>query len=302
MLLFILAILFISALGFLAQTSGLCLVRGVNEAKQGQPMFLLAILCSGSFSWLAIGVAESINLPHPLVSSDISIYPAVGGFIFGLGAVFNHGCGVSTISKLARGQVAMLATITGWLISWICFTALMPELPSRVNHLPSKIHVACLMLLSLGVLIVMLRLPKPGQILWASILLIGFMASIIFLYEPRWTPSGLLRDISLSLYQQDAKLWPKPQRFALMLALIMGMVIAALKTHSFQFSPVSVKVLGKHLLSGLLMGLGAVIAGGGNDSQLLLALPALSPAGFIAVLGMLIGIYIGGSKLKVNKS
>ena len=41
------------------------------------------------------------------------------------------------------------------------------------------------------------------------------------------------------------------------------------------------------------MGVGAAIASGGNDSQLLLSLPSLSPAGVATVLSMLVGIYTG---------
>tara|TARA_R110001583_G_scaffold154593_1_gene306285 strand:- start:1231 stop:1395 length:165 start_codon:yes stop_codon:yes gene_type:complete len=41
------------------------------------------------------------------------------------------------------------------------------------------------------------------------------------------------------------------------------------------------------------MGVGASLAHGGNDTQLLLALPALTPAGFTAILSMVAGIWIG---------
>ena len=41
------------------------------------------------------------------------------------------------------------------------------------------------------------------------------------------------------------------------------------------------------------MGVGGALALGGNDSQLLLSLPTFSPAGGLAVAGMLLGIWIG---------
>jgi hypothetical protein len=41
------------------------------------------------------------------------------------------------------------------------------------------------------------------------------------------------------------------------------------------------------------MGLGSALALGGNDYQLLLALPALSMAGVSALSGMLAGIWLG---------
>lgn len=49
----------------------------------------------------------------------------------------------------------------------------------------------------------------------------------------------------------------------------------------------------KHLLAGILMGVGAVMAQGGNDTQLLVSMPALSPHGFTAVAIIVLGIYVG---------
>ena len=41
------------------------------------------------------------------------------------------------------------------------------------------------------------------------------------------------------------------------------------------------------------MGLGASLALGGNDSQLLIALPAFSPAGVVATISIILGIAAG---------
>jgi len=46
-------------------------------------------------------------------------------------------------------------------------------------------------------------------------------------------------------------------------------------------------------MAGTCMGVGASLALGGNDSQLLLALPTLSPGGITSVVGMLTGIWLG---------
>ena len=124
-------------------------------------------------------------------------------------------------------------------------------------------------------------------------LFIGAMASIVFLYEPKWTPSGLLKDLGLALWTGDQSGWPSVERFMLMAALLGGMVIAALSTRAFNLSLAGWRVLSRHLTAGVLMGVGAAVASGGNDSQLLLGLPAFSPAGLATVLSMLVGIYFG---------
>jgi hypothetical protein len=41
------SLLLVCIIGFLAQSIGLCMVRGVNEFKSGKPEFLLALLLRG---------------------------------------------------------------------------------------------------------------------------------------------------------------------------------------------------------------------------------------------------------------
>lgn len=122
---------------------------------------------------------------------------------------------------------------------------------------------------------------------------IGLLAGFLFLYEPSWTPSGLLHDLSAAALHSDGTRWPALHRYYLLLALIGGMVLAVWRTERFDFKSVRWTVWLMHLAAGILMGLGASLAMGGNDSQLLLALPAFSPAGFLAVTCMMLGIALG---------
>lgn len=293
MTLYIVALILIAALGYLAQTTGLCMVRGVNEASSGKPLFLLAILFSGSFAWVSVLIAELMGLPVPFISYEVSVWAFIGGLLFGLGAAFNNGCGVSTISKLARGQLAMLATVVGWLIGWLLLTLIMPDQELLKFQFSQEWRYGGLIALSVLILAFTLRLNKADKKIGLSMLAIGLMAGVAFLYEPKWTPSGLLKDLSLAIWHSDQARWPSVERFMLMAALIGGMALAALSHRTFSFVFSSWRVFIRHLVAGILMGVGAAIASGGNDSQLLLALPALSPAGCATVLSMLVGIYLG---------
>lgn len=60
-MLFILALLCIFLLGYLAQTTGLCMVRGVKEATKGAPMFIVAIVFSGSLAWVSMGLGSVVE-------------------------------------------------------------------------------------------------------------------------------------------------------------------------------------------------------------------------------------------------
>ncbi|MEH6626558.1 MAG: YeeE/YedE thiosulfate transporter family protein [Motiliproteus sp.] len=293
MTIFLVVLLCIGLIGYLAQTTGLCMVRGVNEAVTGKPLFLLAILFSGVFSWVSVLSAQLLDLPIPFASYEVGLWAVFGGFLFGLGAALNNGCGVSTISKLARGQLGMLATVSGWLLGWLLLTLWAPERRALEIAIPEEIHYGILVVLSILIMIGLVFLSPSNRKIWLGMLTIGLLAGFAFLYEPKWTPSGLLKDISYSTWNGDHAIWPSTERFLIIIALIAGMIIAAVRTRSFVFNIPRWHVFVMHLFAGVLMGIGAAIASGGNDSQLLLALPALSPAGLVTVLAMLGGIYAG---------
>ncbi|MDX1282967.1 YeeE/YedE thiosulfate transporter family protein [Shewanella colwelliana] len=293
MILFITSILLIATLGYLAQSTGLCLVRGVDETLSGKPFFLLSILLSGSFAWVSILIGQYAGVEIPFISYQYSIFALAGGGIFGMGAAFNTGCGVSTISKLARGQVVMLFTVMGWLVGWLLLTTFIPQYQITKYQLDSDWHFSILVSVSLIILVCVTRMNVDNRRLWLSMLGVGLTAGIVFLTEPKWTPSGLLNDISLAVWYRDSSLWPSGNRFILIASLITGMAVAAVHKKTFKFIPLQRKGWLRHLLAGCLMGIGAAIAGGGNDSQLLLGLPSLSPAGITTVVMMLIGIIMG---------
>jgi len=269
------------------------MVRGVKEARAGKPIFLLAIVFSGTLSWLSIGLSHLISQPSYFMAYLPTWHFVVGGFLFGFGAALNHGCGVSTISRLARGQLVMLATVVGWLVAWIVFTTLMVNIKPSGYEIPMIIHFGVLIAGSILLGFIILRSNTDSRKLWLSMLGIGLMAGCIFVFEPHWTPSGLLKDISLSIWNGTGSAWPSVERFMLIAFLILGMLIAALVTKSFKFEFGKPKHYLGHLGAGSLMGFGAVLASGGNDTQLLVSLPALSPAGAVAVLSIIAGIYFG---------
>jgi len=301
---FIVTLILIAGLGYLAQTTGLCMVKGVNQAVKGKPMFLAAILLSGSFAWLPLLLAN-FTLAHTMpLTHQASWFTALGGLLFGFGAAVNHGCGVSTVSRLARGETVMLATILGWLTGWVLLASVISKVESSVYILPQHMYVAGAGLLSILLVFALFHFNKANRKLWLSMLSIGMMASIVFLYERHWTPSGLLKDISLFVWYGNDREWPSLERFILMFSLVLGMLVAAVFTRSFMFKWMTIKQLLRHLFAGILMGMGAVLASGGNDTQLLLALPVFSPAGLVAVIFMLLGIYVGGvvSEISIFKA
>ena len=130
-------------------------------------------------------------------------------------------------------------------------------------------------------------------IAWFGMMGIGLLAGFLFLYEPNWTPSALLHDLSYALSEGESEPWPSLERYYLLLALLTGMGLAAWHADRFKITQAGWQPLLLHLSSGITMGIGAALAMGGNDSQLLLALPTFSSAGVLTIAFMLLGISLG---------
>lgn len=286
-------LLLVCVTGYLAQFIGLCMVKGVSELKKGKPEFLIAILFSGVFSWVAMVFTSFAEIPTNFKTFEINIWFAIGGLLFGFGTAFNQGCGVSTVGKLTRGDSKMIFTILGWLLGWSILAKWNPTISHNKFIISSDITIAVLIILSILLLTWAFIGNKERRKLWFSMMSIGLMGGFIFLYDPKWPPSGLLHKISQAFVNSDINLWPPIESYFLFVSLLLGMFSAALYTRKFEVIKSSWQEWLLHIMAGTLMGVGASLALGGNDTQLLLALPALSPAGIIAVLGILTGIWTG---------
>lgn len=269
------------------------MVRGVNEFKSGKPEFLLALLFSGVLAWIAMIYANYFGINTNFKTYEANIWFVIGGIIFGFGTAFNQGCGVSTLSKLSRGDSKMIFTIIGWIIGWTILAQWHPT-TNHIKLLFSKnITLGILVSISIALLILAFTSDKKRQKLWLTMMTIGLIGGFVLLFDPNWTPSGLLHKISHALTSADKTLWPPMESYFIFLSLIAGMLAAAWRSKRFEIIKSNWKQWVLHLMAGTCMGIGASLALGGNDSQLLLALPTLSPGGITAVLGMLTGIWLG---------
>jgi hypothetical protein len=290
---FIVVLFLIFSLGFLAQFTGLCMVRGVNEWKNGNRSFLLAILSSGVLAWVAVVTAFLLDLPLQFRVYEPSFLFAIGGLLFGLGAAFNQGCGVSTLTRFSRGELALGATVLGWLVGWTILAIWRPEVSIKALPLPTNVTYGLLIVLSVCIAIWVLIGTSERKKTWLGMMGVGLLAGFIFLYQPKWPPSGLLHDLSRAILDKNDSLWPDLERYVLFVVLLLGMMFSAWKAKRFKLTLPGIKSWSTHLLSGILMGIGASLCMGGNDSQLLLALPTFSIAGIISISCMILGLFIG---------
>lgn len=293
-MLFVAVFLCVCALGYLAQTTGLCMVRGVREFKSGNREYLLAVLFSGTLAWVAGIFSYTTNFPLYYTTYSLSAWFILGGFIFGVGSSLNAACGVFTLGKLIRGDFRMVLTVVGWLIGWSILAYWSPDKKLvEIDSLSGNINISLLVLESLLILIWVFFGDKKRRKLWLGMMGIGLLAGFVYLYQPKWTPSALLHQLSQGLINNNVSTLPSIDQYVLFVALLLGLFLAAWRKNKFQLVRPTLKTSFVHMLAGTLMGIGASLALGGNSIHLLMGLPTFSPAGFGAVCGILIGIWSG---------
>ena len=172
------ALILVCTLGYLSQSIGLCMVRGVKEWRSGKPEFLIAILFSGAFAWVATLYSSYFGVPQQFRTYDVNVWFAIGGIIFGFGTSFNNGCGVSTLSKLSRGDSKMIFTIIGWLIGWTILAVLSPPTDHHKLVISSDVTTSVLVTLSIALVFWAFLGNKKRKKLWFTMMSIGLIASL----------------------------------------------------------------------------------------------------------------------------
>lgn len=297
-MLFIAVFLCVCTLGYLAQTTGLCMVRGVKEFKSGNREYLLAVLFSGTLAWVAGVFSYATDIQVHYSTYALSVWFVFGGFIFGVGSSLNTACGVFTLGKLIRGDFRMVLTVIGWLIGWSILAYWAPDKKFvKIDSLPGNINTLLLIIESLLIVIWVCFGDKKRKKLWFGMMGIGLLAGFVYLYQPKWPPSALLHQLSQGLMNNNMNALPLLEQYVLFIALLLGLFLAAWRKKKFSIVRPTIKSSAVHIFAGTLMGIGASLAMGGNSIHLLMGLPTFSPAGFGAVFGVLIGIW-GGFYIK----
>lgn len=250
----------VCVLGYLAQTTGLCMVKGVNEWKSGNKEFLLAILVSGTSIWVAVLFSHYADISLSFKSYPVTGWLLLGGFLFGLGTAFNGSCGVSTLSRLMRGDTRMLSTIVGWLVGWLILAHWSSQIGVMKSASPTYINYVLLIFSSLIFITWAFLGDKKRQTLWFSMMGIGLLAGFIYIYQPKWPPSALFNHLSRALIGDKANDWPTLEQYFYFITLLLGMFLAAWRTKKFIFVPSHLKHWAAHLFAGVLMGIGASLA------------------------------------------
>lgn len=315
MLLDILALGCAALIGFAAHRASLCNVRAVAEVMTTGSAYMLWSLLQAVL-WMAtltgILVLAFGLVPQPVLAHTPAYWAVAGGALFGIGAAVNGGCSLSTLTRLADGNVGMVAALAGFALgvsAWFALAAAGGQIALEPASSPWLRWPDLAPWLLAGLLLWALQrarslwhlareparvplttlLQAPAYHLSVAATLMGLAAGLLYATQGAWSYSSYLRTEVLHVVGgvPMASGW----HAGLVFALLAGMLASSLQRRSFVWSwPGSVGGWLRHAVGGALMGVGAALVPGGNDTLLLGSLPTMTGAAAGTYLSMLLGI------------
>lgn len=295
-------------IGFTAHRASLCNVRAVAEIMTRGSAHMLGSLMQAAL-WMALlagGLSLLAGYPLPAVRmSAPAAWALLGGWLFGVGAALNGGCSLSTLHRLADGELGMLASLLGfaagvvlWAVSWPAWRA-SGGVPEPVDLMPLATFwtrwpalapwlLLALLLWALWRVAVLSRLARtstqpstwqrvlaPHYHLTVSAALMGLAGGVLYLTQGAWSYTSHLRTSVLHGWAGSGA--PAASHSALVAALALGMLASARQRGPVAWRwPRGAPSWLRHVGGGVLMGSGAAMVPGGNDTLLLNALPTLA--------------------------
>jgi len=299
-------------LGFAAHRASICTVKAVAEVTGTGKAYLFAsigksvlwvILITIPFLWFVPAARSS------LVGWQFSSMALLGGLVFGMGAAINGACAISTLTRLADGQLRMLTTLGGFVVGAFCYVELLhrgwlhaplPSPPLVGSLIPWAVALTIGLLLwasyecarlwrtrSSRLRLRELVLATPYRLSSAA-LVIGLANGALYLIHGPWAYTVTLEQSVEKIF--GAHDWPMNERWMLFAAILFGMILSTWHRGGYQIDGRPKLDWLKNIGGGILMGTGAAIVPGGNDALVLYGIPSLSPHAIPAYLAMTIGI------------
>jgi hypothetical protein len=306
-----LALVLILVLGFAAQRAGMCTVNAVAELMTTGRAYLLASFFKAAL-WAA-AIYGIVTLLSSGMAHGFRVYapPAlsiVGGLVFGAGAAINGGCSMSTLQRLADGDLWMGLTLGGMAAGFLLWSLIDASFMfAHATELPVAWAAlgpwAIPAIAAVGALAIwegtrlwrtrprdrsLLRLSlSPAYRLSTAALLIGACGGALYGLKGMWSYTNWLREAVEAFHRHT--MGPGAFQFLLFASLLGGMVLSSVLRRSFRLRHVPPPVRIRRFGGGLLMGFGAGAIPGGNDALLLTGLPTLS----LWALGVYVAVLAG---------
>ena len=278
-------------LGFALVRANTCTVTNTRTAVTKRDFGgLLGLVYA--MAWAGItGLALSLFAPSAfLLPSDITLDLTiiVGGIIMGIGAIINNACFMGSVTRLGRGNLNYIFTLIGlgaslFLFSYQ-FTHWLPndKALALISIEESPKWFVGFFLFSLIVAMSLWRLYKTQNKRIIALAFVGIFGGLLFAFEPGWTYSTLF--FTLWTWPDDIQIWFSELSA---IAIFSGALLSAYLVTKLTLVKFEAMAALRSLLGGFLMGFGAKLVPGGNDSLLLWAIPG---SAYYAIIGYAIMI------------
>lgn len=295
---FLIGLAAIGLLGFATQRGGACavasIVEVVTEHRPGRLFALIeaSVLVGGGLALLnAVGLLSA--MPGGYAASAAT---AAGGIVLGIGAFCNRSCAVGTIARIGAGQWAYLATPIGFFLGSLAMSRMAaPERLSGKSILLDAsgwLAIVCISILAFRLLTHGWHVWRTGsgplRYIWsphiaATISAVAFL--IAFVTVGGWTYTQTLGELA------RGRTLDAMRESLLFVALMAGAVLGGWTAGLRPRVPSAARI-GRCLVGGGLMGIGASLIPGGNDGLVLVGMPLLWPYAWLAFASMCATIYV----------
>ncbi|MEO8459382.1 MAG: YeeE/YedE thiosulfate transporter family protein [Dokdonella sp.] len=299
-ILFLLPFVLVTTIGYASHSASLCNVRAVDHLiERRDPRMLLTFLKAAGWATAVAGlVALGLAMTNHSVMVGAPVWVAMlGGFLFGVGAAVNGGCSMSTLQRLADGYLPMLATLLCFCIGSVLLVAFVGACGIRRSTTIETVWsmqmmnftvLAALWIWAAFEIVRIVRRRFVAQPHALPALLIGASGGLAFALYGSWSYTNMLRSVSQGWW--SGQIMSRPVQILLILALFAGMLVSAMRRRSGKWQFGNRAQWRGAILGGTCMGIGGALLPGGNDTVLLVMLPAQSTTGVLSYLSLLIGI------------
>jgi toxin CptA len=285
------------ALGAVLARVSLCAVAGVQRAmatRDYSGLQRLALAASGAGIVLLVlaGLAPgNVLLPS---AGPLRAGVFAGGVLLGLGALVNGACYLGSVLYLGSGNLNFLLTLAGIACGARLAEALalLPASGAAVARVAMGLAwIGGALVFTLVTLLLLRRARPAGR--WLA-LLAGVLAGLVYARHPGWSYGSVLDALAhgrLSRMDWSANLSA--------LLLFAGALAGAWFAGNFRLQQPEWRRALRCAAGGLIMGCGAALVPGGNDSLLLWAIPGLTVYGMMAY-GLMLATIAAGFALKAR--
>lgn len=312
--LYILAMVLAFFLGFSTHRASLCSVRAVAEVMHtGKPRMFISFVKIVLWTLLVLLIFME-TIPGIMAPSDayaITLTVVVAGFLFGIGVAINEACAVSTLTRLADGQIGFLATFAGFVLGIIvvaetAYFGLSLKPTSVMPFLMPGDAFNTYLLIGLGIWAVwefrriIKTWPKeetffkaclsPAYRLSFAAFIIGISNAVIETTFGNWSYTAAINAHTSSILAGSPIGWEFG--FLLFFSLLGGMLLSSRHMKRFSFERPTLKASATRFFGGTLMGLAIGIIPGGNETLMLDGIPRFSTHAIPTLIAVFIGVYV----------